>query len=74
MGELLAIPSTGDKNIIWLILGVLIGSLGVIINGFIIDDKNTKILGIIFLVLSLAFGIGWILAIIWTIVVFIKNL
>lgn len=74
MGQLLAIPSTGDKNIIWLILGVLIGSLGVIINGFIIDDKNTKILGIIFLVLSLAFGIGWILAIIWTIVVFIKNL
>lgn len=72
---LLDVPSLDKtENILYLILGVLFGGLFFIIWGLIKGNKDDIIRGVIFLVLTFVFGVGHILAIVWAIYTFIKNL
>ena len=74
MGDLLTIPRF-DKtiSIVNLVLTIFLSGLGLIIGGIIEGHKNTIIIGVICLVLTLI-GIGWILALIWAILILVKSI
>jgi hypothetical protein len=73
--ELLDIPQYDKKNgAIALILSTLLDGIGVLIMGFIDPNKDVKILSIILFALSFAFGLGWLLAVIWSVVALVKAL
>ncbi|MEK6975462.1 MAG: hypothetical protein AABY18_03870 [Candidatus Thermoplasmatota archaeon] len=65
------------NGILALILCIFLGGIGTIIIGAIDDRGNNKqniiLLGVIQLVLSFAFGAGWIWAIVWGILVFVRS-
>lgn len=69
------IPSY-DKTggIIACVLAILLSGLGILIWGIVKGEKDTIIVGVILFLLSFLFGIGWILAVIWGILVLIKSL
>ncbi len=72
---LLDIPSYDKKDgIIAGILAIVLGGLGMLIWSIIQKDRDVMILSIILIVLSFAFGIGHLLAIIWGIIVLVKSL
>lgn len=74
MGDLLQVPAFDKTHgIITLILTIFLSGLGLLIGGIIAGHKNTIIIGAICLVLTLI-GIGWILALIWAILILIKSL
>ena len=72
---ILVIPSY-DKTggIIALILSIVLGGIGVLIWGIVKGSKDVIILGVILIVLSFLFGLGWLLAIIWGVLVLLKSL
>lgn len=73
------IPTVKRKpnGILALVLCIVLGGLGTIIVGAIDDRGNNKkniiILGVIQLVLSFAFGLGWVWALVWGILVFVRS-
>lgn len=72
---ILDIPSYDKKGgIIAAILAILLSGLGILIWGIVKGEKDTIIQGIIILLLTFFFGIGWILAVIWAIIVLVKSL
>lgn len=73
--ELLDIPQYDKKNgAIALILSTLLDGIGVLIMGFIGPNTDVKIISIILFALSFAFGLGWLLAAIWSVVALVKAL
>ncbi len=72
---LLDIPSYDKKDgIIAAVLAILLGGLGMIIWGLIQKQKDVWMLGIVLLLLTLVFGVGHLLAIVWGIIVLVKSL
>lgn len=65
------------NGILALVLCILLGGLGTIIVGAIDKSGNNKtniiLLGVIQIVLSFAFGLGWIWAVVWGILVFVRS-
>ncbi len=70
---ILDIPSY-DKTggIIALLLSIFLAGLGVLIWGIVKGQKDVIILGVILFLLSFI-GIGWILAVIWGVMVLVKS-
>lgn len=64
-------------GILALVLCILLGGLGTIIVGAIDNNGNNKrniiLLGVIQIVATLAFGLGWLWAVIWGIMVFVRS-
>ncbi len=61
-------------GILALVLCILIGGIGTIIVGVMEKKQNVWVLGIIQVVVTVVtFGIGWIWALIWGILVFVKS-
>lgn len=61
-------------GILALVLCILLGGIGTIIIGVMEKKQNVWVLGIIqFVVTVITFGIGWIWALIWGIIVFVRS-
>lgn len=65
------------NGILALVLCILLGGIGTIIVGAIDkggnDKKNIIILGVIQVLTSFIFGLGWVWAIVWGIMVFVRS-
>ncbi len=60
-------------GILALVLGIILGGFGILITGIIEKHKDTIIIGVLQIVATLLLGLGWIWAVIWGILIFIKS-
>lgn len=60
-------------GILALVLGILLGGLGIIITGAVASHKNTVIVGVLQLLTGFIFGLGWLWAIVWGILIFVRS-
>ncbi len=56
-----------------IILGILLGGLGILIVGIVEKHKDTMIIGALQLLATFLFGLGWIWAAVWGILIFVKS-